>query len=84
MRASDARPDFVCELPCFVAAIKKIFRPSEIRVYLENLKRVGAQGHVLTERQYEFMKDNRAFDDDVVRGAEDVLIVGRIREMLLE
>lgn len=83
LRVSDRRPEVACELPNFVAEIKAIFSPAEIRVYLDNLKRVGDPGHVLADDKYEVMRNAGAFDDDVVRGAEDVILVGRIRELLL-
>ena len=82
VRASSTRPEFARELPDFISEIKRIFAPSEIQVYLDNLKRVGAAGHVMTDEQYEVMRGAGALDDDVVRGAEDVIIMGRIREML--
>ena len=83
VRASHTRPEFAGELPSFVAEVKEIFSPSEISVYLGNLKRVGVQGHVLTDGQFEFLRDAGAYDENIVRGAEDVIIMGRIREMLL-
>jgi hypothetical protein len=83
IRAANERPEFAKELPSFIAEIKRIFGSSEIRLYLDNLRRVGAPGHVCTDEQYEVLRDAGVLDGDVVRGAEDVIIVGRIREMLL-
>ncbi len=83
VRASQTRPEFAAELPAFVAEVKRIFEPIEIRVYLENVRRIGAVGHVATDEEFEFMLRAGAFDEDAVRGAEDVLIVERIKEMLL-
>lgn len=83
VRASDSRPEFAGEVPDFVARIKMIFEPQEIRAYFDNLERVGASGHVLTDEQYQVMRGAGALDTDVVRGAEDVVIVGRMRKMLL-
>ena len=40
-------------------------------------------GHVATDEQFEMLRDAGALDEDPVRGAEDVLIVERIKEMLL-
>ena len=57
LRASNTRPEFAGEVASFVTEIKAIFASSEIAVYLGNLKRVGAAGHVLTDEQYEFMRD---------------------------
>lgn len=84
VRASSTRPEFAGELPDFVSEIKRTFSPSEIRVYLDSVKRVGVSGHVLTDEEYEVMREAGALDQDIVRGAEDVILVGRIREMLVE
>ncbi len=83
VRASDTHPDFATELPNFVAEVKRIFEPHEIREYLENIRRIGAMGHVATDEAFDFMRKAGAFDENPIRGAEDVLIVERIKEMLL-
>ena len=51
VRASNTRPGFARELPDFIAEIKRIFTPSEIRVYLDTVKHVGAAGHVMTDER---------------------------------
>ncbi|MBI4481542.1 MAG: hypothetical protein HY652_01495 [Acidobacteria bacterium] len=84
IRASDRHPEFAAELPKFVAEVKRIFEPQEIREYLENIRRVGAFGHVCTDEEVEVFRAAGAIDEDPVWGAEDVLIVERIKEMLLE
>jgi len=76
--------EFAGELSDFVREIKKIVTPDEIRAYFENLTHVGPAGHVMTDEQYKVLRDAGAIDTNVVRGAEDVIIVARIREMLLE
>jgi len=83
VRASDTRPDFAAELQHCVAEVKRIFEPHEIREYLENVRRIGAMGHVATDEEFEFMRKAGALDENPVRGAEDVLIVDRIKEMLV-
>ncbi|MEW6743383.1 MAG: hypothetical protein AB1486_11555 [Planctomycetota bacterium] len=84
VRASDTHPKFAAELPNFVAEVKRIFEPHEISEYLENVRRIGAMGHVATDEEFEFLRKAGAFHEDPVRGAEDVLIVEHIKEMLLE
>lgn len=83
VRASDTHPEFAAEVPDFVAEVKAIFEPHEIREYLENVRRIGAMGHVVTDQVFEFMRKAGVFDENPMRGAEDVLIVERIKEMLL-
>jgi hypothetical protein len=82
VRAADDRPEFAAELPNFVAAIRRIFTPEEIAAYLTTVRRVGAVGHVCTDEEYEVMRDRGMFLEDPVGGAEDVLILERIKEML--
>lgn len=84
IQASDTRQEFAAELPHFIAEIKRIFEPSEIRMYLENVRRVGALGHVCSDEEFEVFRNAGAIDGDPVRGAEEVLAVARIRQMLLD
>jgi len=83
VRTSDRRQEFLAELPGFIAEIKSIFQPYELRDYLENIRRVGSFGHIGTDEEVEFMQKAGMIDDDPVGDAEDVLIVERIKEMLL-
>ena len=73
VRESDRRPEFAAELPKFVG---------EICEYLDNVQRVGSAAHVSSDEQYEALRAAGALDEDPVRGAEDVLLLERIRELL--
>ena len=46
VRSADTRTEFAQELPEFVATINAIFKPEEIREYLDNVHRVGVFGHL--------------------------------------
>jgi hypothetical protein len=83
IRAADRDPEFAEELPKFIAEIKRIFAPWELQEYLHGIRRVGALGHVCTDEEFEVLYAADAIDDDPVSGAEDVLIVERIKELLL-
>lgn len=83
VRAANERPEFAKDLPSFVAEIRRIFELQEIRLYMDTARRVGVHGHVCSDEQYEVLRAAGALDGDVVRGAEDVIIMGRVREMLL-
>jgi hypothetical protein len=37
------RAEFARELPSFVAQVRTLFSPEEIRLYLEHLERIGSQ-----------------------------------------
>lgn len=84
IRTSDNDPLFAKELPKFVSEIKSIFQPLEIREYLENVRRVGVLGHVMSDDSFESFRAAGAVDEDVVRSAEEVLIMERIKELLLD
>jgi hypothetical protein len=83
VRASDTRAEFAAELPAFVREIQRSFEPHEIRDYLENVRRVGPSGHVGTDEEIEFMREAGVFGEDPIRGAEEVLLVERVKELLL-
>lgn len=83
VRVADRHPEFAEEFPKFIGEIKQIFQPSELREYLDGIRRVGPLGHVCTDEEFEALLAAGAFDEDAVRGAEDVLIVERIKRLLL-
>jgi len=84
VQMADQNDDFKKELPKFVDKIKEIFDPWEIRSYLENITRFGALGHVMSDEQYEEAGHKMDPDaDNAVKGAEDVLILEKIKSHLL-
>ncbi len=83
LRASAQHPSLAVELPKFVAEIKTVFEPWEIREYLSGVRRLGALGHVATEEQFEEMRAAGAIHEDVVTAAEDILLVERMKRLLL-
>jgi hypothetical protein len=82
IRAADQHPEFAAELPEFIAEIKRIFTPAELRVYLGGIRRVGAFAHVCSDEEYEELQAAGAFEEDAVGWAEDVFIVERIKGLL--
>jgi hypothetical protein len=71
------------EVPAFVAEIKEIFEPDEIRTYLDGIHRVGALGHVASDEAYELMRDAGAVDESPVEWAEQILRLEQARTLLL-
>ncbi len=85
IRAADEDADFAAELPAFVARVRELFEPHELRGYLDSVRHIGAVGHTMTDDQHAFAREAGMFgDEDVVRAAEDILHMERIREMLLD
>jgi hypothetical protein len=83
IEASDRDPGYTEELPKFIAEIKEIFKPWEIREYLDNVQRIGTFGHVCTDEQVEIFRAAGAIPDDPVEDAEEILLVERMKKLLL-
>jgi hypothetical protein len=83
IRAADADPSWKANLWPFAAKIREIFTNDELRTYFATTTRVGAAGHVLTDEQYQTMRDAGALDDDAVTGAADAILFERARALLL-
>lgn len=84
LRASDTHPDLAADLPSFVAEIKTIFEPHELRGYLARVRRLGALGHVMSDEQFAEFREAGAIAEDIVTAAEDVLRVERMKVLLLD
>lgn len=84
LRYVDQRADFAEELPAFVAEIRARFEPALLSGFLGRLRRLGAFAHIGSEAEIESMRKGGMFGEpDPVAGAEDVLLIERIRELLL-
>ena len=62
-----------------------LFVPQDegIRDYFENLRRVGVFGHVGSDDDVEELRAAGAIHEDPVSGAEDVILVERMKKLLL-
>lgn len=83
VKAADQDPDFAAELQAFLAEIRTIFEPSEVRAYLDGVRRVGPLGHVSSDEEYEELRDAGAVDEDPVKWAREILLVERVKKLLL-
>ncbi len=83
VQESDKDPVWAKQLPVFLSEVKQIFSPIELREYLENIRYTGTLAHTANEDEFELLQNNWVFDPDPVSGAEDMMIVARIKEMLL-
>ena len=50
---AERAPEWREQLPLFVAEIKQLFSPGEIRGYLDGVRQVGPLGHVLSDDEFE-------------------------------
>lgn len=83
LRAADRDPGFAAELPKFVAEVRRIFDPSVIGAYLDSVGRGRALGHGAQDDDFAGFESEGIGPEDVVRGAEELLVALRARELLL-
>jgi hypothetical protein len=83
LRASDQHPAVAAELPKFVAEVKTVFEPWEIREYLSGVRRLGPLAHTMGEEEFEEFRAAGAIDENIVDAAEDVILVERMKVLLL-
>lgn len=82
---SEQDPEFAAELPAFVAAIRRLFSPEEIRDYLDHLER--SKFLAPPEPEIEMDDGDEGVEEEPwpanpVRGAEELLRFSRIRRLL--
>ena len=82
VRESENDPLFKNQLPLFLQEVKRIFKQNEIRTYLDTVENTGAEGHVLSPEDLEFMREAGVFPEDPVHAAQDLLIVEQLKELL--
>lgn len=80
---ADRDPALARELPDFVAEIKDIFEPGELRDYLFGVRRLGPLAHTTTEEEFETLRAAGAIEEDVVSAAQDAIRLERMKELLL-
>jgi len=83
LRVAEQSPEWNEQVPLFMAELKRIFSPEEIRAYLDGVRRIGPLGHVMSDEQFEEFRAAGAVEDNPVLGAEDVLRLHRARRLLL-
>ena len=53
------------------------------RGYLDSAKRIGAFGNICSDEEHELFLERGVIESNPVQGAEDILIMEQIREMLI-
>lgn len=71
------------EVQDFADRIRQDWPVGELRSYLQNVERVGVQGHVLDAEAARFMEDCGAFAEGPADWAEHQLLLEQARRLLL-
>jgi hypothetical protein len=83
LRTSDREPALRDDLPRLVAEVRAMFNERELREYFSGVRRLGATAHLLTEAEHAELVAAGVLKPDVVRAAEDVILLERTKRMLL-
>lgn len=71
------------EIIPFCAEIKNLYDQWELRNYLDNVKRTGPAGHVMSDEDYEEV-GHKIHEYSVVQAAQNIFRLEKIRTLLLE
>lgn len=82
--AAERDPKFRAEIPAFVAEIKDIFEPWQLAEYLEKARQTEPFDPNLYDEDDDPLDIEMERRDDLRRSANDLLLVERAREWLLE
>lgn len=77
-------PELNEDLPKFIREIKDMFSQEELRDYLMNVKSLGPLERSLYQDLYEEMSGAAVSEDGPVSWANDILIIERLKELLLD
>jgi hypothetical protein len=83
--ASERDPEFAAELPAFVAEIRRLFAPGEIREYLDHLERAKYLAPPEPDLESDDLDDETEEEpwlENPVLGAAELLRFSRIRQLL--
>jgi len=83
--ASEQDPEFAEELPAFVAEIQRLFTAGEIGAYLERLERSKFLAPAEPDLEMDDLDDEveeEPWPDNPVLGAQELLRVSRVRQLL--
>ena len=75
------RPEFARELPRFVAEMRSMFSPEELRIYLEHLERMQAQDDDAGREELDDDDDALSFNTPEERAANKARLVW-LKELL--
>jgi hypothetical protein len=82
--AGDSHPEFRAEIPAFVAAVKGIFEPWQLREYLERARHREPFDPSLYDEDDDPEEMEMDRQEDIRCSAHDLLLVERARQWLLE
>jgi hypothetical protein len=83
LEIAEKNPLFEQEILPFCAKIKELFEQWRIAKYLNDVKRTGPFGHTMSDDEYEDVGQQME-EYNVVRAAQNVLRIEKIKKLLVE
>ena len=87
VRAARVHAEFEDEIPNFVAEVRRLFDEEELRGYLESGQSMGLEPARYSDEELRALPvsegEEELYDEDPVAGAEEVLLLERVKELLI-
>jgi hypothetical protein len=84
LEAAETHPDFRAEIPAFAAEVKTIFERWQLAEYLDTARQTEPFDPTLYDGDEDPEEVEHARQEDLRRSANDLLLVERAKEWLLE
>ena len=88
VRAANTHSEFEDELPSFAAEVKRLFGEEDLRTYLAAAQGAGQRTPRYSDGELRALPRDEAvedeiFDEDPVMGAEEIMVLERVKDLLL-
>ena len=84
LEVAETKPEWLAEVPHFVAKIKDIFEPWQIAQFFETPRRLGVLGHIADEEGHKLFRSQLDESDTLREDSRNLMLFERAREWLLE
>ena len=83
LEVAEREPNWRAEIPTFIAEIKDIFEPWQLREFFDTPHRLGALGHTADEEGHRLLRSQMEDEDLVREDARNLTMLEWARELLV-
>jgi len=83
LEVAESDPQWRAEVPAFVAEIKEMFEPHQLREFFDTPRRLGALGHTADDEGHRLLRSQMENEEIVREDARNLTMFEWARELLL-
>jgi hypothetical protein len=83
LEVAERDPQSRAEVPAFVAEVKEIFEPHQLREFFDTPRRLGALGHTADDEGHRLLRSQMEDEEIVREDARNLMMFEWARELLL-